>query len=152
MTEKREIIVVGAGPCGIAVGAAAKKAGVSCALFDSGPITSSLLGYPYYMTFFSTARMLEIGDVPFTIPADKPTRRDALAYYRYVVAHWDLEVHQFETVEEVSGSEGDFTVHTRLGDSPEGRPIETRPSATGRVVGLPRVGGLHHRYVWAEAA
>ena len=65
--ERFEILVVGAGPCGIAVGAAAKKAGVSCALFDKGCITSSLMDYPYYMTFSSTARMLEIGDVPFTI-------------------------------------------------------------------------------------
>ena len=63
-TDRFEILVVGAGPCGIAVGAAAKTAGVSCALFDKGCITSSLLNYPYYMTFFSTARMLEIGDVP----------------------------------------------------------------------------------------
>jgi len=120
MTEIHDIIVIGAGPCGIAVGAAAKKAGVSCVLFDSGPITGALLGYPYYMTFFSTARMLEIGDVPFTIPTDKPTRRDALAYSRDVVSHWDLDVHQYEAVEGISGSEGDFTVKTRLRDGTEG--------------------------------
>ncbi len=120
MTEKYEIIVVGAGPCGIAVGAAASKAGVSCLLFDAGPITSSLLDYPYYMTFFSTARMLEIGDVPFTIPTDKPTRRDALAYYRYVVSHWGIDVHQYEPVEEITGTEGSFTVRTRRRDGSEG--------------------------------
>ncbi len=120
MTERHEIIVVGAGPCGIAVGAAARKAGVSCLLFDRGPITSSLLDYPYYMTFFSTARMLEIGDVPFTIPTDKPTRRDALAYYRFVVSHWGIDVHQYEAVEGITGSTGDFTVHTRRADGTEG--------------------------------
>jgi len=113
MTERFDLIVVGAGPCGIAVGAAARRAGVSCALFDRGAITASLLNYPYYMTFFSTARMLEIGDVPFTIPADKPTRRDAVAYYRFVVRHWGIDVHQYESVEEIRGGAGDFTVRTR---------------------------------------
>jgi thioredoxin reductase (NADPH) len=120
MDERFEILVVGAGPCGIAVGAAARKAGVSCALFDKGCITASLVNYPYYMTFFSTARMLEIGDVPFTIPTDKPTRRDALAYYRFVVRHWDMDVRQYESVTAVTGSDGDFTVRTRKRDGAEG--------------------------------
>jgi len=120
MDERFEILVVGAGPCGIAVGAAARRAGISCALFDKGCITASLVNYPYYMTFFSTARMLEIGDVPFTIPTDKPTRRDALAYYRFVVRHWDIDVHQYEAVIAVSGTEGDFTVRTRKMDGSEG--------------------------------
>jgi len=118
--ERFEILVVGAGPCGIAVGAAAAKAGVSCALFDKGAITSSLLNYPYYMTYFSTARMLEIGDVPFTIPNDKPTRREALAYYRFVVSHWGMDVRQYEAVSEISGAEGDFVVRTRKRDGSEG--------------------------------
>ena len=65
MTETYDLIVVGAGPCGIAVGAAAEKAGLSCVLFDKGCITSSLLSYPYYMTFFSTAVMLEVGEVSY---------------------------------------------------------------------------------------
>jgi thioredoxin reductase (NADPH) len=113
MSERFEILVVGAGPCGIAVGAAAKKAGVSCALFDKGCVTSSLVNYPYYMTFFSTAVMLEVGGVPFTIPDAKPSRREALAYYRRVVEHWDLDVHQYEEVVDISGEEGDFRVATR---------------------------------------
>ena len=134
-TERFEILVVGAGPCGIAVGAAAKKAGVSCALFDKGCVTSSLLNYPYYMTFFSTARMLEIGDVPFTIPNDKPSRRDALAYYRFVVGHWGMDVRQYEAVTEISGAEGDFTVRTRQRDGSE------RVYAAGAVVVA--TGGFH---------
>jgi len=97
-----------------------RRAGLSCALFDKGCITASLVNYPYYMTFFSTARMLEIGDVPFTIPTDKPTRRDALAYYRFVVRHWDIDVRQYEAVTAVSGTEGDFTVRTRRADGEEG--------------------------------
>jgi thioredoxin reductase (NADPH) len=119
MDERFDLLVVGAGPCGIAVGAAARKAGLSCALFDKGCITASLVNYPYYMTFFSTARMLEIGDVPFTIPTDKPTRRDALAYYRFVVRHWDIDVRQYEAVVDVSGREGDFAVRTRRLDGSE---------------------------------
>lgn len=119
MNDRFEIIVVGAGPCGIAVGAAAARAGVSCALFDRGCLTNSLIDYPYYMTFFSTAVMLEVGEVPFTIPDAKPTRREALAYYRKVVEHWDIDVHQYEEVISISGSEGDFTVRTRSRDGSE---------------------------------
>jgi thioredoxin reductase (NADPH) len=119
MNDRYELIVVGAGPCGIAVGAAAAKAGLSCVLFDRGAITNSLLGYPYYMTFFSTAIMLEVGDIPFTIPDAKPTRREALAYYRKVVEHWGMEVRQYEEVVGISGSEGDFTVRTRRRDGSE---------------------------------
>ena len=115
MSERLEIIVVGAGPCGIAVGAAAKQAGVSCVLFDKGCVTSSLVDYPYYMTFFSTAVMLEVGGVPFTIPDPKPSRREALAYYRRVVDHWDLDVRQFEEVVAIAGEQGDFGVGTRTG-------------------------------------
>jgi len=136
MNERFEIAVVGAGPCGIAVGAAAAKAGVSCALFDRGPITSSLLNYPYYMTFFSTARMLEIGDVPFAIPTDKPTRREALAYYRFVVAHWNIDVRQYENVEEIAGSDGDFTIRTTARDGSE--------RSYGAAAVVFATGGFHH--------
>jgi thioredoxin reductase (NADPH) len=101
------------------VGAAAKAAGLSCALFDKGCVTSSLLGYPYYMTFFSTAVLLEVGGVPFTIPEPKPTRREALAYYRRVVEHWQLDVRQYEEVVEVAGREGAFTVRTRRASGEE---------------------------------
>ncbi len=113
MTDRWDLVVVGAGPCGIAVGAAAEKEGVSCVLFEKGCVTSSLVNYPYYMTFFSTAVMLEVGDVPFTIPNAKPTRREALAYYRRVVEHWQLEVRQYEEVVAISGTEGAFAVTTR---------------------------------------
>ncbi|MDH3269833.1 MAG: YpdA family putative bacillithiol disulfide reductase [Gemmatimonadota bacterium] len=114
--DRYELIVVGAGPCGIAVGAAAEQAGISCVLFDKGCLTASVVDYPYYMTFFSTAVMLEVGGVPFTIPDSKPTRREALAYYRRVVAHWGIDVRQYEEVTEIEGSEGDFTVKTVRAD------------------------------------
>ena len=114
--ERYEVLVVGAGPCGIAVGAAARKAGVSCVLFDKGCITNSIVDYPYYMTFFSTAVMLEVGGIPFTIPESKPTRREALTYYRRVVEHFEVDVHQYEEVVDIQGTEGDFTVTTRFRD------------------------------------
>ncbi len=119
MSGRFDLIVVGAGPCGIAVGTAAAEAGLSCVLFDKGCIASSIVGYPYYMTFFSTAVMLEVGGVPFTIPNSKPTRREALAYYRKVVEHRQLHVRQYEEVVAIEGVEGDFTVKTRRPDGGE---------------------------------
>jgi thioredoxin reductase (NADPH) len=109
-----DLVVVGAGPCGIAVGAAAARNGdVSCRIFDRGCVTNSIVAYPWYMTFFSTARKLEIDGVPFTIPETKPTRREALAYYRRVVEHYGIDVHQYEDVVAIEGVDGDFRVHTR---------------------------------------
>ncbi len=119
MSNRLDLIVVGAGPCGVAVGAAAEAEGLSCVLFDKGCVANSLLDYPYYMTFFSTAVMLEVGNVPFTIPDPKPTRREALAYYRRVVEHWGIDVHQYETVVEISGREGAYRVRTRTRDGEE---------------------------------
>src|SRR2546426_9088668 len=78
-----DVAVIGAGPCGLAVGVAAKRARLTCSLFDKGPVASSLMRYPLYMTFFSTPDKLEIG-VPFVTAGDKPTRREALTYYRKV--------------------------------------------------------------------
>ena len=93
-----DLVIVGAGPCGLAAAVAAKEAGLTHVVLDRGCITESLTHYPYYMTFFSTAERLEIGGVPFTIPDPKPTRREALAYYRQVVAHHGLRVWQYEEV------------------------------------------------------
>lgn len=119
MNEPLDLAIVGAGPCGIAVGAAAAQEGKRAVLFDKGCITASLIGYPYYMTFFSTAKKLEIAGVPFTIVNDKPTRREALAYYRRVVEHYDIEVRQYEEVLDISGTEGDFVLRTRKRDLSE---------------------------------
>jgi len=111
--EQTDIAVIGAGPCGIAVGAAAARAGVDAMLFDKGCITSSIVSYPYYMRFFSTADRLEVADVPFTIPEKNPSRQEALVYYRRVVQHFGMAVRQYEEVREVQGSEGDFRLRTR---------------------------------------
>lgn len=114
MSETLDIAVVGAGPCGIAVGAAAAEGGLDAVLFDRGCVTNSIVAYPYYMTFFSTSRNLEIGGVPFSTAEPKPTRREALVYYRRVVEHHDMRVHQYEEVTSVEGVAGDFRLRTRL--------------------------------------
>jgi thioredoxin reductase (NADPH) len=96
-----DLAVIGAGPCGLAVGVAAKRARLTCSLFDKGPVTASLMRYPWYMTFFSTPDKLEIG-VPFVTAGDKPTRREALTYYRKVAEHFELDVRQYHSVGRVT--------------------------------------------------
>jgi thioredoxin reductase (NADPH) len=94
-----DLAIVGAGPCGLAAAIAAKKAGMSALVFDRGPIVNGITNYPTYMTFFSTADRISIGDVPFIVPTEKPSKRDALAYYRGVASYYALDVRQYETVE-----------------------------------------------------
>ena len=98
-----DLAVIGAGPCGLAVGVAAKRARLTCSLFEKGPVAASLMRYPLYMTFFSTADKLEIG-VPFVTAGDKPTRREALSYYRKVAEHFELDVRQYHTVRRVTAA------------------------------------------------
>ena len=135
MSDAIDLAVVGAGPCGIAVGAAAATAGLQATLYDKGCITNSLVNYPYYMTFFSTARKLEIAGVPFTIADSKPTRREALNYYRRVVQHYDLDVRQYEEVTSIEGQRGDFLLRTR---AQSGKEATLRARAT-----VVATGGFH---------
>ncbi|NNF26785.1 MAG: YpdA family putative bacillithiol disulfide reductase [Gemmatimonadetes bacterium] len=93
-----DLVIVGAGPCGLAAAVAASQAGLRYEILDKGCITSSLIQYPYYMTFFSTAVRLEIGDLPFTIPEPRPTRQQALAYYRRVAERHGIHVRQHHDV------------------------------------------------------
>jgi thioredoxin reductase (NADPH) len=108
-----DIAVVGAGPCAIAVGVAAREAGLRCVLFDRGAVTQSMMEHPTYTTYFSGPEKLEIADLPFTTSGDKPTRREALRYYRKVVAYFGVEVRQYEEVVAVEGAAGAFTLRTR---------------------------------------
>jgi len=79
---------------------------------DKGCICNSLFHYPSHMTFFTTPELLEIGNIPFPSPNPKPTRNEALQYYRLVAAHYKLDVRQYERVARVTGQNGKFTVHT----------------------------------------
>ena len=97
-----DLVIVGAGPCGLAAAIAAKRAGMTAVVFDRGAIVSGILSYPTFMTFFSTAEKIAIGGVPFIVSTEKPTRRDALAYYRGVATHFALDVRQYETVEQLT--------------------------------------------------
>lgn len=92
------LLVIGAGPCGLAVGVAATQAGIGCLLLDRRTVVSALERYPLGMTFFSTPEKIEIGGIPFVIPSDKPTRRDGLVYYRRVAEHYGLDVRVSEEV------------------------------------------------------
>jgi len=97
--ETVDVVIVGAGPCGLAAAIATQRVGLRTVVIDRGAIVSGIASYPTYMTFFSTAERIAIGGVPFLIPTEKPSRRDALAYYRGVATHFGLDVRQFTTVE-----------------------------------------------------
>src|SRR5437867_9105128 len=103
-----DLAVIGAGPCGLAVGVAAKQARLTCSLFDKGPVVASLMRYPLYMTFFSTPEKLEIGGVPFVTAAEKPSRREALAYYRKVAEYFELDVRQYHAGRRVARARDGF--------------------------------------------
>jgi thioredoxin reductase (NADPH) len=105
--DTSDLLVVGAGPTGLACAIEAQKAGFRVVLVDKGCICNSLFHYPAHMTFFTTPELLEIGDIPFP----KPTRNEALQYYRLVAAHYKLDVRQYHRVERIAGSDGAFTVH-----------------------------------------
>ncbi len=111
-TQKYDTLIIGAGPVGINCGIEATRRGLSSIIIEKGCLVNSIFHFPTNMTFFSTSERLEIGDVPFISHGYKPTRREALEYYRRVKEKWDLQVNIYERVESVEGEEGDFRVHT----------------------------------------
>ena len=102
MTDTSDLLVVGAGPCGLAVAIAATQAGLSCVVLDRRTIVSTIERYPLQMTFFSTPERIEIGGVPFIASHEKPTRADGLIYYRRVAEHFRLDVRPGEDVVNVT--------------------------------------------------
>jgi thioredoxin reductase (NADPH) len=98
MTDRFDLLVVGAGPCGLAVAIAATQAGLSCVVLDRRTIVSTIERYPLQMTFFSTPERIEIGGIPFIASHEKPTRADGLIYYRRVAEHFRLDVRPGENV------------------------------------------------------
>jgi thioredoxin reductase (NADPH) len=107
-----DVLVIGAGPTGLACAIDAQRAGCSVLIVDKGCLTNSLFHYPAHMTFFTTPELLEIGNMPFSSPNQKPTRAEALEYYRKVAAYYALHVRQYENVDRITGSDGNFSVHT----------------------------------------
>jgi len=121
-----DLAIIGAGPCGLAAAVAAQRAGLRASVFDKGSIVSSLLNYPLYMTFFSTAEKLEIGGVPFVTSGDKPTRREALTYYRKVAEYLDLDVRQYHVVEGVTRTAQGFDLMVRHRGLPASESVAAR--------------------------
>jgi thioredoxin reductase (NADPH) len=123
VSDRVDLLVIGAGPTGLACAIEAQRAGFTALLVDKGCLCNSLFHYPSNMIFFTTPELLEIGDMPFSSPNQKPNRNEALEYYRKVAEHYGLEVRQYENVERVDGRDGDFTVHTM---DRFGRPLTHR--------------------------
>jgi thioredoxin reductase (NADPH) len=111
--ENYDIICIGAGPTGLASAIEAKRAGMRPLVIDKGCICNSIFHYPVNMIFFTTPELLEIGDLPLVTSAEKPTRMEALKYYRKCAEHYELELRLYETVLRVEGSDGNFRVVTR---------------------------------------
>ena len=107
-----DVIIIGAGPIGLACGLEAQNAGLSYLILEKGCLVNSLYNYPANMTFFSTSERLEIGDIPFVSNNAKPTRSEALEYYRRVAVHRKLAINLFETVKSVTSHENLYQINT----------------------------------------
>lgn len=113
MNEIYDAVCIGAGPTGLASAIEIKRAGMRPLVIDKGCLCNSLFHYPVNMVFFTTPELLEIGDIPMTCATEKPTRVDALKYYRKTAEHFQLELRLYETVIRVEGCDEHFVVHTR---------------------------------------
>jgi thioredoxin reductase (NADPH) len=109
------VIVIGAGPTGLACGIELQRRGIDTMIVDKGCLTNSLYNYPTHMTFFTTPELLEIGGIPMTSLNEKPTRTEALKYYRRVAECYKLNIHQYERVLSIAGEDGAFSVLTTKG-------------------------------------
>ena len=126
------IAIIGAGPCGLAAGIALQRAGFRVVLYDRSCVCSSIASYPLYTQFFSTAEKLSIGNLPFTTGGDKPTRRDALGYYRGIVQHFNLHVRQYEPVVDIRAEIPQFVVTSeRRAEGKTQTPYDAIVIATG---------------------
>src|SRR5581483_4591372 len=113
----RDLIIVGAGPSGLSAAIAAKKRGLDYLVVEQGVLVNSIYRFPPQMVFFTTPELLEIGGLPFVSPYEKPTRVEALKYYRKVVDTYDLQISYGETVlsieAESEATEPTFALETR---------------------------------------
>jgi len=116
-----DVLIVGAGPCGLAAAISAQRAGLRTVVIESEMVVSTIAHYPTYVRFFSTAEKLGIGDLPFIIATEKPTRRDGLAYYRAAVTHFGIQVRQHERVTAIERGPDELIVHSRTRGGTERR-------------------------------
>ncbi|HTP69224.1 MAG TPA: YpdA family putative bacillithiol disulfide reductase [Dongiaceae bacterium] len=156
MTATYDVICVGAGPTGLACAMEAKRAGMRPLVIDKGCLCNSIYNYPVNMVFFTTPELLEIGDLPMVCGGDKPTRLEALKYYRKGAEHYGLELRLYEKVLRVDGQDGAFTVVTERESGAEehyhGRKIVV---ATGyydlpNEMGVPGEHLLHVNHYYTE--
>jgi thioredoxin reductase (NADPH) len=110
-----DVFVVGGGPIGLACGIECEKSGLDYVIVEKGVLTNSLFNYPLNMTFFSTSEKLEMGGIPFMSIAHKPTRTEALEYYRRVAKTWKLKVRLYEEVKTLEKKEDYFEIKTSKG-------------------------------------
>src|SRR5687767_2423154 len=111
-----DVVIIGAGPVGLACAIEAKREGLEACVIEKGALVNSLVGYPAQMEFFSTPDLIEIGGYPFPIKGYKPTREEAIEYYRGVTHRERLDVRLYECVTAVDGERGSFTVRTTRGE------------------------------------
>ncbi|HLU93245.1 MAG TPA: YpdA family putative bacillithiol disulfide reductase [Membranihabitans sp.] len=109
-TTEYDLIIVGGGPIGLTCAIEAQKQNLSYLILEKGTLVDSLYHFPTNMTFFSTSALLEIGNVPFISHSDKPTRREALEYFRRVQESWNLNIHYYEEVTDIKKRAGYFSV------------------------------------------
>jgi thioredoxin reductase (NADPH) len=114
--DVQDVVIVGAGPVGLACAIEAQRKGLTARVLDKGTLVNSIVGYPARMEFFSTPELIEIGGYPFPVVQYKPTREDAIEYYRSVAAREQLDVRLYEAVQEVRGERGRFRVITARGE------------------------------------
>jgi thioredoxin reductase (NADPH) len=107
-----DLLIVGGGPCGLAAAISAQRAGLQALVVEGASVVSTIAHYPTYVRFFSTAEKLSLGDMPFVIATEKPTRRDGLAYYRAVVKHFAIPLRQYERVTSIERNGDGFVVHS----------------------------------------
>jgi bacillithiol disulfide reductase len=108
-----DVICIGAGPTGLACAIEVSRAGMTALVIDKGCLCNSLQHYPTNMLFFTTPERMEIGDLPMTSAGGKPTRAEALKYYRRAVEHYGIDTRLYETVGQIEGADGGFIVHAR---------------------------------------
>jgi thioredoxin reductase (NADPH) len=126
VSKDLDLLIVGAGPCGVAAAISAQRAGLSARVLDASCVVSTITQYPYYVSFFSTSEKLSLGGIPFVVSTEKPTRRDGLAYYRAIVRHFAIDVRQYERVSRLEKSGDVFVVQS---ETMEGERNETRARA-----------------------
>jgi thioredoxin reductase (NADPH) len=155
MSASYDLICIGAGPTGLATAMEAKRAGMRPLVMDKGCLCNSLFHYPVNMVFFTTPELIEIGGLPMVAAGEKPTRNEALKYYRKAAEHYELELRLYERVARVEGHDGAFAVHTEANGTQQKYAARKVVVATGyydlpNLLGVPGEGLPHVAHYYRE--